>query len=37
MGSHPEDVICPDPVDDQKVIIVATDHKTSRTAMHALL
>jgi hypothetical protein len=37
MGSHTHDVVCPDFVDDQEVVIMTTNQESSRTALHALL
>jgi hypothetical protein len=37
MGSHTHNVVCPDFVDDQEVVIVTTNQESSRTALHALL
>jgi len=37
MGSHTHNVVCPDFVDDQEVVIVTTNQESSRTALHAPL
>lgn len=37
MGSHAHNVVCPDFIDDQKVVIVTTNQESSRTALHAPL
>ena len=34
MGSHTHNVVCPDSVDDQEVVIVTTNQESSRTALH---
>jgi hypothetical protein len=36
VGSHAYDVVYPDPIDDQEVVVVTTDHETPRAAMHTL-
>jgi hypothetical protein len=37
VGSDPENIVCPGPIDDQNMIIVTTNDEASRTAMHPFL